>query len=66
MHVLQGRSYLMYVFPASLLRKTHIFLYGFFHDEFEVPLLRPLDCDEQLIELVVDEPIQILHDIRMV
>lgn len=56
-HVLQGTRYLMYVFPDLLLGEGDIFLDCFLDDQLQVSLLSPLDRDEELIQLVVNEPI---------
>lgn len=66
MHVLQSTSYLMYVFPDLLLGERDIFLDGLLDYQLQVSLLGPLDRDEELIQLVINEPIQVLDDVRMV
>jgi hypothetical protein len=66
MHVLQSTSYLMYVFPDLLLGERDIFLDGLLDDQLQVSFLSPLDRDEELIQLVINEPIQVLDDVRMV
>ena len=66
MHVPQRACNLMYVLPDPLLRKAHVLLYCLFDDQLQVPLLRPLHCDKQLVQLVVDEPVQVLDDVRVV
>ena len=66
MHVLQSTSYLMYVFPDLLLGERDIFLDGLLDDQLQVSLLSPLDRDKELIQLVINEPIQVLDDVRMV
>ena len=65
-HVLQRTRYLVYVFPDLLLGERDIFLDGFLDDQLQVSLLSPLDRDEELIQLVINEPIQVLDDVRMV
>ena len=65
-HVLQRTRYLMNVFPDFFLGERDIFLDGLFDDQLQVSLLSPLDCDEKLIQLVINEPIQVLDDVRMV
>ena len=66
MHVLQGTRYLVYVFPDLLLGERDILLDGLLDDQLQVSLLSPLDRDEELIQLVINEPIQVLDDVRMV
>lgn len=66
MHVLQSTSYLMYVFPDLLLGERDILLDCLLDDQLQVSLLSPLDRDEELIQLVINEPIQVLDDVRMV
>ena len=65
-HVLQRTRYLVYVFPDLLLGERDIFLNGLLDDQLQVSLLSPLDRDEELIQLVINEPIQVLDDVRMV
>ena len=65
-HVLQSTSYLMYVFPDLLLWECDIFLDGLLDDQLQIPLLCPLYRDEELIQLVINEPVQVLDDVRMV
>ena len=65
-HVLQRTRYLVYVFPDFLLGERDIFLNGLLDDQLQVSLLSPLDRDEELIQLVINEPIQVLDDVRMV
>lgn len=62
----QRTSYLMYVLPYLLFGKADIFLYSLLDDKFKVSFLSPLDRYEELIQLIVDEPIQVFHDIRVV
>ena len=66
MHVAEGACNLMDVLPDSLLREAHVLLDGLLDDELEVPFLGPLDRDEELVELVVDEPVEVLDDVRVV
>jgi hypothetical protein len=65
-HVLEGACYLATVLPDLLFREAHILLNSFLDNEFKISLLGPLDGNEELIELVVDEPVEVAHDIRMV
>ena len=66
MHVLQCARNLMNISPNLFLRKTNFVLLRSFHNHLEVAFLGPLDGNEQLIQLVVDEPAQILHDVRVI
>ena len=66
MHVLQCPSNLMNVPPYLLFLKAHFVFLRPLHHELEVALLRPLDGNEQLVELVVDEPVQILYDVGVI
>jgi hypothetical protein len=54
------------VLPHPLLREGDVLLNGLLDDELEVALLRPLDRDEELVELVVDEPVEVLDDVWVV
>ena len=65
-HVLQSTRYLVYVFPDLLLGERDIFLNGLLDDQLQVSLLSPLDRDEELIQLVINDSIQVLDDVRMV
>ena len=65
-HVLQSTSYLMYVFPDLFLGERDVFLDSFLDDQLQVSLLSPLDRDEEFIQLIINEPIQVLDDVRMV
>ncbi len=66
MHVLQRPSYLMNVFPDFLLREGNILLDCFLDDKFQVAFFGPLDRNEKLIQFIVDEPVEVLDDVRMV
>ena len=66
MHVLQCASDLMDVSPDLFLRKADFVLRRSLHNHLEVAFLCPLDSNEQLVQLVVDEPAQILHNVRMI
>lgn len=65
-HVLQSTSYLMYVFPDLFLGERDVFLDSFLDNQLQVSLFSPLDRDEEFIQLVINEPIQVLDDVRMV
>ena len=65
-HVLQSTSYLMYVFPDLFLGERDVFLDSFLDDQLQVSLFSPLDRDEEFIQLIINEPIQVLDDVRMV
>ena len=56
----------MNVPPYLFLLKAHFVFLRPLHHELEVALLRPLDGNEQLVELVVDEPVQILYDVGVI
>ena len=56
----------MYEPPHLLLRKANLVFNGALKDQFEIALLGPFDRNEQLIQLVVDEPAQVLHDVHMI
>ena len=66
MHVLQSARYLMNVFPDFLLREGDILLDCLLDDKFQIAFFGPLDCDEKLIQFIVDEPVEVLDDVRMV
>jgi hypothetical protein len=56
----------MYVFPDLFLGERNVLFNGLLDDEFQIALLCPLDSDKELIQLVVDEPVEVLDDVRMV
>jgi len=56
----------MYVLPDLFLRERDIFFDGLFNDEFQVTFFCPLDRNKKLIQLIIDEPIEVLDDVRMV
>ena len=66
MHVLKRSSDLTNVFPNPFFWKTDILFYIALHDLLQVAFFRPFDSDKELIQLVVDEPVQVLHDVGMV
>lgn len=56
----------MDVAPHLLLRKADFILGCSLHYHLEVAFFGPLDGNEELVQLVVDEPAQISHDVRMI
>jgi hypothetical protein len=56
----------MYILPDTLLWETHIFFNGFLDNQFQIPFLGPFHSDEELIQLIVDEPVEILDNVRVV
>jgi len=66
MHVLKRACNLTNVFPYPFLGKTDVLLNVALHDLLQVAFFRPFDSDKELIQLVVDEPVQVLHDVGMV
>lgn len=56
----------MYVFPDLFLGERDVFLDSFLDNQLQVSLFSPLDRDEEFIQLVINEPIQVLDDVRMV
>lgn len=56
----------MDVAPYLLLWKVDILFLCPLHDELEIALFSPLDSNEELVELVVDEPVEVLDYVRMV
>ena len=66
MHVLQRTCDLTDVFYNSLLLETYIFFHCLLDYKFQVSLLSPLDSNKEFIELVIDEPIEILDDVYVI
>lgn len=66
MHVLECTCYLVNILPYFLFRKAHILLDCFFHDDLQVSFLRPLDRDKKLVQFVVDKPVEVFDDVRVV
>lgn len=65
-HVLECACDLVNVSPHLLLWKADFILLSSLHNHLEVAFLGPLDGNEQLVQLVVDEPAQILHDVGVI
>ena len=65
-HMLQCPCYLVNISPDLFFREADFILACTLHDHLEVAFLSPLDCNEQLVQLVVDEPAQVLHDVRVI
>lgn len=66
MHVLQGSSNLAYVLPNSLLREAYILLNVTLHHKLQISFFRPFDCNKELIQLVIDKPVQVLDDVGVI
>jgi hypothetical protein len=66
MHMLESSSNLSAVLPHFLLWEAHVLFNSFLHYELEVSFLGPLDGNEELVELVVDEPVEVPDDVWMV
>lgn len=64
--MLQRTGYLVDVFPDLPLLKVNVLLDPLLDEQLEVALLGPLDGNEKLIELVVDEPVQVLDNVWVV
>lgn len=54
------------IFPDLSLFEVNVFFDGFLDQKFEVALLSPLDRNKQLVEFVVNEPVQVLDDVLLV
>ena len=65
-HVLQSTRNLTDVFYYSLLLETYILLHRLLYYKLQVSLLGPLDSDKEFIELIIDEPIEILNDVWVI
>ena len=65
-HVLKCARNLVNVSPDLLFWKAHFIFLSTFHYHLEIAFFGPLDGNEQLIQLVVYEPTQILHDVRVI
>ena len=65
-HMLQSTRDLVNVSPDLLFLEGYFILLRSLHNKLEVALLGPLDGNEELIQLVVNEPVQIFHYIRVV
>ena len=65
-HVLESTRNLTYVFYYSLLRETYILFHGLLDNKFQVSLLCPFHGDKEFVELVIDEPIEVLYYIGMI
>ena len=65
-HMLESTGYLVNVFPNLLLRKRYLVLLSSLHDELQVSLFCPLNSDEQLVQLVIYKPVQVLDYVGVV
>lgn len=65
-HVLECTRHLVNKSPNLLLGKADFVFHCSLEDELEVALLGPLDGNEKLVQLVVDEPAQVFHYVRMI
>ena len=66
MHVLQRPSNLVNVLPDLFLREIDLFLHCSFHDQLQIAFFSPLNCYEQFVQLVVNEPVEVFHDVGMI
>ena len=66
MHVLQGASDLVNVGPDLFFLELNLVFLRSLEHKLEVSFLSPLDCNEELVQFVVDKPVQVLDDIRVV
>ena len=66
MHMAKCARYLMYVLPYLFLWKRYVLLNRLLDYQFQVSFLSPLHCYEELVQLVVDEPVEVLHYVHMV
>jgi len=64
--VVEGTGDLVDVLPDLLLGEADVLLDGLLDNELEVALLGPLYGDEELVQLVVDEPVEVLDDVGVV
>lgn len=65
-HVLECPSDLTDVFHDSLLWEVDVLLHGLLDDKFQVSLLCPFHGNEELIQLVIYEPVEVLDYIGMI
>jgi len=56
----------MNVLPNPALGERNVFFNRSLDHQLEVALFDVLDSDEQLIQFVVDKPIQVLHNVGVV
>jgi hypothetical protein len=66
MHMLQSICNLVNVNPNLFLWKVYFVFNCPLEDQLHITLFGPLDSNEEFIQLVVDEPVQVLHDVRVV
>ena len=66
MHVGEGTGNLVNVLPDLSLLEEYIFLFALLDEELKVTFLSPLNGNKQLVKLVVDEPVQVLHNIWVI
>ena len=56
----------MDIAPHLFLRKADFLFLCSLHYHLEVAFFGPLDGNEELVQLIVDEPAQIPHDVGMI
>jgi len=66
MHVRQCPSDLGNEFPNLALREGDVFLDSFFYQQLQIAFLCPFDGYKKFIELVINEPIEVLDDVGVV
>lgn len=66
MHVGQCGGALENEVPDLALFKLNFLFAGPLDEELEVALFGPLDCDEEFVQLCVDEPTEVLDDVWVV
>lgn len=64
--MLQRSRYLTNVIPNAFFGKANVLLDGALHDLLEVPLFGPFYSDKEFVQLVVNEPVEVLDDVRMI
>lgn len=65
-HVLQGKCHLVDVFDDTFLLKVDFVFHGLLNDKFQIAFFCPLDGNEELVQLAIDKPAQILDDVYLI
>jgi len=64
--MLEGICNLEDIFPNLFFGELDLFFLRPFEDQLEISLFRPLDGDKELVQLIVDKPIQVPYDVGVI
>lgn len=64
--MLQCACDLVNVLPYPFLREANVFLDSFLNNELQVSFFSPFDRNKELIQLVINKPVEVFDNIRVV